>query len=135
MPLENVLIIGDFNLHFDRPDETHVKQCIELFEVRNLSQHILKPTHKVGHIIDWVVTRNNFSVSKVNVFNNCISDHFFISFVLDFKKPKRPVKEIMSRDIRSISIDDFSFDLALSCSTLISLTDACKASVYSVVKK
>ena len=30
-----------------------------------------------------------------------------------------------------LEVPDFCFDLALSCSTLISLTDACKASVYT----
>ena len=67
---------------------------------------------------------------KINVKDLCISDHFLITFTLDFKKPKRPVKEIMSRDIRAICFDDLCFDLALSCATQVSLSNACKASTF-----
>ena len=131
MPLDKFLIIGDFNLHFDCPNDTYVKKCLELFDVRNLLQHTMNPTHKANHIIDWVVTSKHFSDFKVNVFDNCISDHFLLTFTLDFVKPKKTFKEIMSRDIRAICFDDLCFDLALSCATCISLSDACKASVFT----
>ena len=61
--LEHFVIIGDFNLHFDKPNETYVKKCLELFDIRNLTQHVLEPTHKAGHILDWIVTRDAFSIS------------------------------------------------------------------------
>ena len=84
-----------------------------------------------GIKFDWIVTRDSFSVSKVKVFDKCISDHFLISFIIDVKKPKRPLREIMSRDIRAISTDDLCLDLALSCSISIPFSDACKASVFT----
>ena len=54
-----------------------------------------------------------------------------ISFIIDVKKPKRPLREIISRDIRAISTDDLCLDLALSCSISIPFSDACKASVFT----
>ena len=131
--LNNFLIIGDINLHFDNPNETYCKRFIDLLEVRNLTQLIFEPTHKAGHILDWLITRNekHDSIMKIRVKDLCISDHFLITFTIDFKKPKRPVKEIMSRNMRAISYDDLSFDLALSCATCVSLSDACKATLFT----
>ena len=131
--LSNFLIIGDINLHFDNPNETYCKRMIDLLEIRNLTQLILEPTHKAGHTLDWLITRNekHDSIMKIRVKDLCISDHFLITFTIDFKKPKRPKKEIMSRNMRAISYDDLCFDLALSCATCVSLSDACKATLFT----
>ena len=94
---------------------------------------IFEPTHKAGHILDWLITRNekHDSIMKIRVKDLCISDHFLITFTIDFKKPKRPIKEIMSRNMRAISYDDLCFDLALSCATCVSLSDAFKATLFT----
>ena len=74
------LIIGDFNLHFDCPSKTYVKQMLDLFNARNLSQIINKPTQVAGHILDWVVTEDPNFISNVCVLDRAISDHSVITF-------------------------------------------------------
>ena len=67
-----------------------------MLDVRNMSQSILSPTHEAEHTLDWIITRNDYSIFKIFVNDICIFDHFQITFQLDITKPKRPVREIMS---------------------------------------
>ena len=103
LTLSNFFIVGDFNFHYDALNDTYVKQFVELFEVRNLIQLVTTPTHKAGHTIDWIVTRSFIPIFNIEVFDQCISDHFLISFQFDCKKPKREIKSILSRNMKSIS--------------------------------
>ena len=63
-----MIIIGDFNLHFDVPDARGVEARKELLAESNLQQHVLKPAHRAGHILDLAITRNfYFVISAVEV--------------------------------------------------------------------
>ena len=53
----SVLILGDFNFHYERPDDPHVSKILDLLHVYNLEQSVHVPTHKHGHILDWIVYR------------------------------------------------------------------------------
>ena len=62
------VIVGDFNYHFDCTSCPHVKQLQTLFSDNCLTQLIHDPTHCRGHILDWMVVReNNGSVSQCNI--------------------------------------------------------------------
>ena len=52
-----VCLIGDTNIHFDNPLQSQTKQILTTLSLYNLVQVINKPTHKCGHIIDWVIVR------------------------------------------------------------------------------
>ena len=70
------VIVGDFNYHFDCTSCPHVKQLQTLFSDNCLTQLIHDPTHYRGHILDWMVVReNNGSVSQCNVLSTSFSDH------------------------------------------------------------
>ena len=119
-PKECVLL-GDFNLHFDEPNETYVRKMLQILEVRNFSQFIKSPTQRAGHTLDWVVTRNTDLLSNFEITDICISDHFLISFTLSLDKPSRSNHDIMSRNLKSINNQDFCLDLqnsnrVISCS-------------------
>ena len=51
-----VCLVGDMNIHFDNPLQSLTKQTLTTLSLHNLVQVINKPTHRCGHIIDWVIS-------------------------------------------------------------------------------
>ena len=47
-------IVGDFNFHYDVPTNTYTSRLIDLLDSFNLRQSLTTPTHRSGHILDWV---------------------------------------------------------------------------------
>ena len=45
---KSLLILGDFNFHWDDPENTHTRQLKQLFDSADLAQHVSKPTHRAG---------------------------------------------------------------------------------------
>ena len=52
-----VCLVGDMNIHFDNPLQSLTKQTLSTLSLYGLVQVINKPTHRCGHIIDWVIVR------------------------------------------------------------------------------
>ena len=48
-------LVGDMNIHFDNPLQSLTKRTLITLSLCNIMQIIYKPTHKCGHIINWVV--------------------------------------------------------------------------------
>ena len=48
-------LVGDMNIHFDNPLQSLTKQTLTTLSLYNLVHVINKPTHRCGHIIDWVI--------------------------------------------------------------------------------
>ena len=59
-----VCLVGDMNAHFDNPLQSLSKQTLTTLRLYSLVQVINKPTHKYGHIIDWVVVRPDDDIHK-----------------------------------------------------------------------
>ena len=50
-----VCLVGDMNIHFGNPLQSLTKQTLSTLSLYGLVQVINKPTHRCGHIIDWVI--------------------------------------------------------------------------------
>ncbi len=48
----NLLIVRDFKLHVNRPDDTYAAKFLALLDTANLMQHITFPKHKSAHMLD-----------------------------------------------------------------------------------
>ena len=59
-----VCLVGDMNIHFDNPLQSLTKQTWTTLSLYNLVQVINKPTHRCGHIIDWVIVRPDDDIHK-----------------------------------------------------------------------
>ena len=71
-----VCLVGDINIHFDNPLQSITKQTLTTLNLYNLVQVINKPTNKCGHIIDWVVFRQDDDIHiKSTVTDSLESDH------------------------------------------------------------
>lgn len=77
--LDNILILGDFNIHVCCPSRPLVKEFNHLLESFGLSQCVVGPTHERGHTLSLVLTLG-FSVGSVQIADTVFSDHKTVLF-------------------------------------------------------
>ena len=89
------------------------KKLLCLLRSSICTQQVSEPTHKVGHTLDLVITRDDEPVSNMHV-GDQISDHALVSFTMAFKiKPLRYIKKEV-RSWRKFNRDAFEHDLSRS---------------------
>ena len=72
-----VCLVGDMNIHFDDLLQSLTKQTLTTLSLYNLDQVINKPTHRCGHIIDWVIVRPDDDTHKKSIVTDSLeSDHY-----------------------------------------------------------
>ena len=65
------------NIHFDNPLQSLTKQTLTTLSLYNLVQVINRPTHRCGHIIDWLIVRPDNDIhKKPTVTDSLESDHY-----------------------------------------------------------
>ena len=108
-----VCLVGDMNIHFDNPLQSLTKQTLSTLSLYDLVQVINKPTHRCGHIIDWVIVRPDDDIHrKSTVTDSLESDHYCTKsyFNISVDKPST-----LYRTVRNIAnIDRLSFIAELS---------------------
>ena len=103
MSSEPLLILGDFNIHMDLPDDTDCRNMSDLLVSMGLKLHALQPTRELGHTLDLIITRISDSIIAGRPYTG---ELFFCQL-----KPERPlvaVKHLQFRKIKSIDRDQFS---------------------------
>ena len=121
---ENLVLIGDFNIHVDDPTDSDANKFKALLAEFGLKQHVRVATHKAGHTLDLIVTRecDSLCISEPEV-EYFVSDHAFVTCRLDLKTPTTVKKEITYRQYRSIDVDKFKSDIDRS--VLSDVNDTC----------
>ena len=108
-----VCLVGDMNIHFDNPLISLTKQTLSTLSLYSLVQVINKPTHRCGHILDWVIVRPDDDIHrKSTVTDSLESDHYCTKsyFNISVSKPST-----IYRTVRNIAnIDRPSFIAELS---------------------
>ena len=84
----DVILSGDFNIHFDDTHDQHGLHLIQLFSDCNLTQHVRGPTHVHDHTLGLIVT-STVSPMSVIVDPHVYSDHGLVSCLL----PPTPITE------------------------------------------
>ena len=75
---EDFVIAGDINIHVETEDSPS-RKFEELINLFNLKQHVVGPTHIMGHTIDVIITPNKeFYVHDVVVKEIDLSHHFLM---------------------------------------------------------
>ena len=54
-----ILIVGDMNFHLDNKHDLDTKHFISCLQSFGLRQHVNTATHKHGHTLDVVITRDS----------------------------------------------------------------------------
>jgi len=107
-----LLMVGDFNFHMDNRDDHDTKSFTSLLEAANLQQHVSFPTHRCGHTLDLVITRQGDNiVNHVDVTHGLPSDHVGVVCTLSIKRPPPIRKQIQTRHLRRLDIGLFIADL------------------------
>ena len=66
-----LIMLGDFNFHVDDTDNASAMKFLDIVNCFNLAQHITVPTHKDGHTLDLIITRNDEDlISDIDVHNH-----------------------------------------------------------------
>ena len=110
--LNNLVILGDFNLHMNKVFDPHVIQFNQILSTFGFSQLIDEPTHVSGNTLDLLITNegeikiNDIVIDEVNY-----SDHCFIFFKIpwEFKKPQDEIISI--KNYKCINLDKFKNDI------------------------
>ena len=78
----------------------------------NLKQHACSPTHRAGHTLDLLITRDDDQlVTAVSIDDAAFSDHFVVNGVLSMEKPLFTKKQIIYRSFKNFDIDIFISDI------------------------
>ena len=114
-----VCLVGDMNIHFDNPLQSLTKQTLSTLSLYSLVQVINKPTHRCGHIVDWVIVRPDDDIHrKSTVTDSLESDQYCTKFYFNVSVSKpstlyRTVRNIANTDRPSFiaelsSVSEFS---------------------------
>ena len=91
---DNVLLVGDFNVHVDNDTNPESVRFAELLEDANLVQHVEGSTHMSGHTLDLVIARIDADLVTLLHVNSFLSDHAAINFTCCPDKRSVPVKSV-----------------------------------------
>ncbi|XP_063952043.1 uncharacterized protein LOC129274037 [Lytechinus pictus] len=120
-----VLLLGDFNIHVDKPSKSDVAQFLSIIESASLVQHVTGATHNMGHTLDLVMTRDESNhqgqssadicptrhgciIEDIVIHHSLMSDHHCIRFVLRYPRPVVKKVRRTFRNFKEMDIEGFS---------------------------
>ena len=109
-----LLLVGDFNVHWDTQDDAEKKQLAELLDAFGLTQHVDGPTHTGGHTLDLVISRTDDDIVVECFVSDFISDHNAILMSMNTGRDHPPRKIVTFRNLRAIQIPALNEDVASS---------------------
>ena len=118
-----LVLTGDFNVHYEN---NHLSDMLDLEYLTSsfgLTQFVLGPTNKFGHMIDLLFANSHdFEMQNILPESYNLGDHFPIFFELpNVETPSLPSKKCITyRDIKSINVPSFAMDLRVSLGTALS---------------
>ncbi|XP_041471887.1 uncharacterized protein LOC121421284 [Lytechinus variegatus] len=109
-----VLLLGDFNIHVDIPSKPEAMEFLSSLDEAGLCQHIQGPTHRCGHTLDLIISKDNDDsfVNSCWIREKLYSDHHFLGCVLDVARPKLQNVTSVSRNFRSLNKDSLCSKIA-----------------------
>ena len=108
-----VCLVGDMKIYFDNPLQSLTKQTLSILSLYGLVQVINKPTHRCGHIIDWVVVQPDDDIHrKSTVTDSLESDHYCTKsyFNISVSTPSTLYRTV--RNIANIDCPSFIAELS-----------------------
>ena len=90
----DLIITEDFNLHYDRPNNTDVSCLWTLLPDNRLQQVIKKATHQHGNTLGWLVVSEDRTLQQAGVLDLTLAYHRAVSCELSFNHPKQTLSHI-----------------------------------------
>ena len=105
------IIIGDFNIPWNLPDQAATQRLTEILNTFNLLQEIEFPMHKAGNTLDWIIQKDEQNCIHNLTKLEFLSDHCIIEWTMK-KFPSQSVKiERQIRNLKNINTNQFKIDL------------------------
>ena len=82
---KNVIILGDFNIPWNKPDHPDITSLREILDMYNLHQHINIQTHKLGNTLDWLISNSPDTIHDITG-KDFMSDHNIIEWKLQINR-------------------------------------------------
>jgi exonuclease III len=119
---DELLIIGDFNFHMNKPDRPNVKRMIETLDTFDLIQHVTNPTHKLGNTLDLIITKKDTKLLSHKV-DEMLSDHNVLLMNINIQKPPWPVKYVNHRKLKLVEIKQIKNDIIKLNNKIVYISD------------
>ena len=87
------------------------KRFVDILKTYDFVQHIDKPTHNSGHLLDYIITRKNSSGVTNMYVSDFISDHRALHVSLTCSRAHPERKQIEVRSLKRIQCDVLEADL------------------------
>ena len=109
----NLILVGDFNIHADLPNDSSDKELADLLDSMCLTQHVDFSIHIDGHTLDLIISREPDNITQPASVSGheYISDHCAIHCILNMEKPMPTTKVIQYRRLAAINKAAFKGDL------------------------
>ena len=92
---EELLILGDFNIHIDVAGDSDANKLSDFFESVGPQQPVEQHTHVQGHTLDLVISRRSDNIIEdLPLVDRFLSDHSTVLFCLKSIKPSLLEKTI-----------------------------------------
>ena len=110
-----MLVLGNFNIHVDVPNDIDAVKFLDLLESLGFEQHVTKPTHIFGRTLDLFITRRTETLLGSTT-RSCryFSDHSAVCCSICIKKPAPQAKRVTYRKTKSVDLDGLKQDIAKS---------------------
>ncbi|XP_072017811.1 uncharacterized protein [Amphiura filiformis] len=97
-------VVGDFNIHVDDLKDSDATTMLNILMSADLVQHIKGSTHKHGHTLDLIISREcDDSVSDPFTVHGLKSDHSAVCCTINVFQPQPGKRVIRSRKLRDIN--------------------------------
>ena len=108
-----VLLLGDFNMHLDLIHKPGVQRFMLASAGAGFYRHVSGSTHKGGHTLDLLLTReaDKDSIKNLTVRNDLISDHYAVHFDIQCLLDHQAKQTLFLRNFKLMNAQDFSADL------------------------
>ena len=114
------ILVGDINIHIDNTNSCYTQKFNQSLGATGFQQHILEPTHCLGHTLDVLIGRDdsalieNVSVIDIGLCDNngvIVNDHFALTLEINKQCEEPRHKTVSYRKLRDINIDNFKRDI------------------------
>ena len=111
----NVIILGDFNLHVNDPNDDNAMNFIESTQALALEQHVNFSTHTSANTLNLVFTElfNELKIQKCTQ-DDFILDHCIVKCNLNVKRPDITRKVISYHKLKDINIQHMINSLSVT---------------------
>ena len=109
---DRLVIVGDFNIHVDNPQDRGAKELFCVLDNYGLTQHVTEPTHNKGHTLDLMISKG-LNISEVMVTDVALSYHSFESTISVHTNVKKEVttKRYLTENTREMFTQNVSSTL------------------------